>query len=92
MLGYTQDEDILVTGQQNLPGFFFDGKAKALTEESLTQELPKVICDNYTCITFRGLFAELSNQMPANRRIPSEHAVPPILRRKKHPNLCPPMI
>ena len=69
MLGYNQAEDILVTGQQNFPGFFFDGKAKALTEESLTQELPKLICDNYTSITFKDLFAELSNQMPANRRI-----------------------
>lgn len=69
MLGYNQEEDILVTGQQNLPGFYFDGKAKALTEESLTQELPKLICDNYTLITFRDLFAELSNKMPANRCI-----------------------
>ncbi len=40
MLGYRQDEDILHTGQPYFPGFYFDDKAKALTRETLFEELP----------------------------------------------------
>jgi three-Cys-motif partner protein len=69
MLGYDPDEDVLVTGQPYFPGFYFDGKARALTKEALCEELPKLICDNFQCVDFKSLFSSISNGTPATSQI-----------------------
>ena len=69
MLGYDPDEDVLVTGQPYFPGFYFDGKARALTKESLCEELPGLICDNFQAVDFKTLFSSISNETPATSQI-----------------------
>jgi len=69
MLGYRQDEDVLHTGQPFFPGFYFDDKAKALTRESLFEELPGLIFEHPDAINFRALFSKISNETPATSEI-----------------------
>ncbi len=69
MLGYDQDEDVLHTGQPFFPGFYFDDKAKALTKESLFEELPALIFEHSGTIDVRTLFAKISNGTPATSEI-----------------------
>jgi hypothetical protein len=69
MLGYHQDEDVLHTGQPFFPGFYFDEKAKALTKESLFEELPSLIFEHPGTMDVKTLFAKISNGTPATSEI-----------------------
>lgn len=72
MLGYRPDEDILNTRQPFFEGFYFDDKARAMTKESLIQELPPLIYDHPGTITFKDLFSAISNGTPATSNILKE--------------------
>jgi hypothetical protein len=71
MLGYDQDHDIRVTGQQLLlPEFRFDEMARATTKESLLSELPVRIVDKYKRgVAFEQFFADITNETPATKTI-----------------------
>jgi three-Cys-motif partner protein len=69
MLGYDPDEDILNTRQPFFEGFYFDNKAKALTKESLCEELPALIFDSPDALDFKTLFSRISNETPATSEI-----------------------
>ncbi len=69
MLGYHPDEDILNTRQPFFEGFYFDDKARALTRESLMEDLPARIYESPDVVTFKGLFSSISNETPATSEI-----------------------
>jgi len=72
MLGYDPDEDILNTRQPFFEGFYFDDKARALTRESLLEELPALIYECPEVMSFKGLFSTISNETPATSDILKE--------------------
>ena len=71
MLGYDPKEDIRLTRQVALPGFYFDDTARASTHESLMNELPERIHQYQSIggIPFSNLFASLTNESPATSDI-----------------------
>jgi three-Cys-motif partner protein len=69
MLGYHPDEDILNTRQPFFEGFYFDDKARAMTKESLMEDLPALIYDHPEMVSFKGLFSSISNDTPATSEI-----------------------
>lgn len=65
LLGYDQDEDFMFTGQSTFEAFLFDAVAAERTKAALTEELPKLLRDHHQEVSFRTLFATISNQIPA---------------------------
>jgi len=70
MLGYDQDEDIKITGQQLLfPEFRFDEIARVSTHDCLMRELPERLFAFSDGVTFATFFAGLTNETPATSEI-----------------------
>lgn len=69
MLGYDQDDDTSITRQGFFPEFRFDETAQVATKTSLLAELPERIAPHKSGISFKDLFALLTNETPAT----SEH-------------------
>uniref|UniRef100_UPI00196AEB0F three-Cys-motif partner protein TcmP n=1 Tax=Aquisphaera insulae TaxID=2712864 RepID=UPI00196AEB0F len=69
MLGYDPEQDVVVTGQKPLPGFFFDDKAQAMTEGALLDELPRRIYEFSDAVEFQRLFALITNETPATSQM-----------------------
>jgi three-Cys-motif partner protein len=70
MLGYDQEHDIKLTGQQLLlPEFRFDAQARAACLESLIVQLPERLSAHKDGVMFGDLFASLTNETPATSEI-----------------------
>lgn len=69
MLGYNQDEDFTITGQNVLPGFYFDESALASSQECLLGQLPERLSAAKAGIRFRDFFAAITNETPATSEI-----------------------
>lgn len=72
LLGYDQDHDIKVTGQQLFPEFRFDEIARASTHDCLMDELPERLFGFKDGITFSKFFSGLTNETPATSEILKE--------------------
>jgi hypothetical protein len=68
MLGYDQDRDIKITGQP----YLFDESARALTHESLMDQLPARLFTFKDGIAFADFFSGLTNETPATSEIIKE--------------------
>lgn len=69
MLGYDPDEDFTLTGQNTLPGFFFDETAEASCHDALLGQVPDRLPKHSHAISFDEFFSNLTNETPAT----SEH-------------------
>lgn len=72
MLGYDPSLDSEWSGQQMLPGFFFDETARASSQAELQEQLPEVIHPFANGITFNELFAQVTNDCPVTAQIMME--------------------
>jgi three-Cys-motif partner protein len=64
MLGYNQETDSVLTGQNFLPGFYFDDTALESSRESLTQQLPERVAAYSNGVAFNDFFAQVTNDCP----------------------------
>ncbi len=70
MLGYDQDDDIRIAGEQlPLAEFRFDEQAHRATHECLMEELPARLFTFTDGITYEQLFSRLTNETPATSEI-----------------------
>ena len=73
MLGYDQDHDNRLVGQQpRFPEFRFDRIARDATHDCLMNELPSRIAVFKDGVTFAHLFSSVTNETPATSEIIKE--------------------
>lgn len=65
MLGYDQDRDTKLSGQE----FLFDNSAQTLTHEHLLDQLPERVSLFSDGVEFKSLFAHITNETPATSSI-----------------------
>lgn len=69
MLGYDPKRDPDLSGQNMLPGFYFDDTAKASSCQELVEQLPERLRQHLSGVSFAHVFESTTNESPVSADI-----------------------